>query len=93
MHDKTKYAMLLVIVVFVSVITTYITHLTLNANEQYTQEIPDQSLNPQNTSDTSKTKISPSYEVRLDPQPHNSIVTVNSAVSLEDLTIVYHLFN
>ena len=82
MKDRMKFAILLVVVVLVSVITTYITNLTLNTNEEYTG--PDQSPNG-----SSKTKIYPSFEVRLVPQPFNSIVTVTSAISLEDLTIVY----
>ena len=88
MKDTVKFAVFLVIIVLVSVITTYITNLALDAHEG-TQGTPEPSSSPQNTNEPSNNKIFPSFEVYLDPQPSGSRVTVTSGVSIQDLTIVY----
>ena len=85
MNEKVKFSTFLIIVVLVSAAAAYVTTLSLDSNTDSQNGIP----NSQDTEEPSATKIFPSYEVDLSPRDSDSKVTVTSAVSIKDLTIVY----
>jgi hypothetical protein len=90
MNEKLKFATLLIVVVLVSVITSYATTLALNTNkdaQNNQQEGSQQSSNPQSTGELNK--IYPKHEDHFSPLENSSKVTVISGVALKNLTIVY----
>ena len=85
MNERVKFSTFLIIVVLVSAAAAYVTTLSLDSNTDSQNGIP----NSQDTEEPSATKIFPLYEVDLSPRDSDSKVTVTSAVSIKDLTIVY----
>jgi hypothetical protein len=82
MNEKTKYLAILILAVIVSAATTYLTTLTLPAMD--VKGLVEQQVAEQ----LSPSKVTLPYEVSFFAAG-NSLVTVHSKISLEDLTIVY----
>jgi hypothetical protein len=99
MNSKIESALLIVICVLASAITSYATTIAVRSNQQANssannnqQTIPQNTAQPssQNNNQTSAGKIYPSHNERLDVSLDNSYVSVTSAVAIRDLTISYH---
>jgi hypothetical protein len=82
MNEKAKYLAILILAVIVSAATSYVTTLSSPATD--VKGLVEQQVAEQ----LSSSKVTPPYEVSFFAAG-NSIVTIYSKISLENLTIVY----
>ena len=95
MNSTLKYAVVLVLVVIVSMATSYVTTLSLNKSNQQSSNSPSPQLTsspspqPKNTPtpQTTDNKIFPTYNVTF--QVFRSYVSVYSNMVVHNLTIAY----
>jgi hypothetical protein len=95
MNNNAKFAITIAVVIVVSVLTSYVTTVTLNSNnDSDTQQssISQTTIQPslQNTSQTSTNKIFPSHSEDYSAENNESVITVTSSIAIRDLTVVYH---